>query len=334
MYYLIKKINPLKLNIARYHFKFKIIKMIESEHEEDKVNKENSNSQFPPKKKRKNQALIVPTNNYEIKNTDKNILKSKDNNEHNSNDDMKKNSISKTEMDDISNTKKEILEDFELNDLEYEQALLLDKRNFFRIYWSLLKREHIIIFTFFFHNDFNLYYVKFARFIFLLATDMAMNVFFFADETMHKLYLSYGKYDFVQQIPQIIYSKLVSNIIEVFLCFLSLTDKHYYKIKSLTKNDKKEIFDIIKSAKRKLIIFFVITFIVFLFYMYLVTAFCSVYENTEMVYLKDALFSFVFGFYEPFIIYFFPALFRLISLRCKCGNWKFMYALSELIPIF
>ena len=333
MYYLIKKINPLKLNIARYHFKFKIIKMIESEHEEDKINIENSNSQFPPKKKRKNQALIAPTNNYEIKNTDKNILKSKDNNEHNSNDDMKKNSISKTEMDDISNTKKEILEDFELNDLEYEQALLLDKRNFFRIYWSLLKREHIIIFTFFFHNDFNLYYVKFARFIFLLATDMAMNVFFFADETMHKLYLSYGKYDFVQQIPQIIYSKLVSNIIEVFLCFLMLTDKQYYQVKVLSKSDKKEIFDIIKRARIKLIIFFVFTFLVFLFYWYLVTAFCAVYVNTQ-VFIKDSLLTYVWGFFTPFIIYFFPSIFRLISLRCKCGEWKFMYTLSELIPIF
>ena len=78
-----------------------------------------------------------------------------------------------------------------------------------------------------------------------------MNVFFFSDETMNKLYLSYGKYDFVQNIPQIIYSKLVSNIIEVFLCFLSLTDKHYYQIKALTKNDKIEIFGIIRCTRKK-----------------------------------------------------------------------------------
>ena len=197
-----------------------------------------------------------------------------------------------------------------------------------------MKREHLIIFTFFSHNDYNLYYAKYARFIFLLATDMAMNVFFFSDETMNKLYLSYGKYDFVQQIPQIIYSKIVSNLIEVFLCFLMLTDKHYYQIKSLNLSNKKEIFESIRCARIKMILFFMFTFFVFLFYWYLVTAFCAVYVNTQIVYIKDSLLSYALGFITPFIIYFFPCIFRLISLRCKCGDWKWMYTLSEIIPFF
>ena len=226
------------------------------------------------------------------------------------------------------------MDNYELNKLEYEEALILDKRSSLQIYWSLLKREHMILFTFLFHNDYNLYYVKNAKFIFLLVTDMAMNVFFFSDETMNKLYLSYGKYDFVQQIPQIIYSKIVSNIIEVFLCFLSLTDKHYYQIKALSKSEKKKIFDIIKCIRTKLIIFFVFTFIIFLFYWYLITAFCAVYENTQIVYIKDSLLSFVFGFFTQLIIYFFPSLFRIISLKSKGGNLKFVYTLSEIIPFF
>ena len=161
-----------------------------------------------------------------------------------------------------------------------------------------------------------------------------MNVFFFSDETMNKLYLSYGEYDFVQQIPQIIYSKIITNVIEVFICFLSLTDKHYYQIKVLSKSQKIKIFEIIKCVRVKIIIFFIFTFLIFLFYIYLVTAFCAVYENTQSAYLKDSLSSFVLGLITPFIIYFFPCLFRLIALRCKCAKWKCMYNLSELIPIF
>ena len=60
---------------------------------------------------------------------------------------------------------------------------------------------------------------------------MALNVFFFSDESMHKIFLNYGKYNFIQQIPQIIYTTIISQLIEVFLCYLSLTDKHFYKIK-------------------------------------------------------------------------------------------------------
>ena len=172
------------------------------------------------------------------------------------------------------------MDDFELNNLEYDKAIIIDKRPFIEIYFSLLKREHLLIFTFLVKDDYNITYIKYMRFIFLICTDMTLNVFFFADKTMHKLFLDYGKYNFLQQIPQIIYSKLLSNIIEVFLCFLMLTDKHYYQVKVLSKSDKKEIFDIIKRARIKLIIFFVFTFLVFLFYWYLVTAFCAVYVNT------------------------------------------------------
>ena len=87
--------------------------------------------------------------------------------------------------------------------MEYLQAKKLDDRNLVQIYCSLLKREHPVIFTFITKDDYNITNIKYSRFIFLLCTDMAMNVFFFSDETMHKMYLNYGKYDFIQQIPQI-----------------------------------------------------------------------------------------------------------------------------------
>ena len=52
---------------------------------------------------------------------------------------------------DLSNRK---LDDFELNDLDYLEAIELDKRPFSQMYWSTLKREHSILFTFFSWNDF------------------------------------------------------------------------------------------------------------------------------------------------------------------------------------
>ena len=359
--YIFKKLEPLRLHIARFHFKpIKINKNDENKNiykafssrniqliQEDGNTSEKLN--YPPRKLKP----LNLKNKYVGKNSESNVLdlKSKESNSPNKNNIKVSTKITskfskKTNLDfseikpkkykdkvqlNLTNLK---FDDFELNNMEYEEALRLDKRNFCKMYWSILKREHIIIFTFFFHNDYNLYYIKNAKFIFLLATDMAMNVFFFSDETMNKLYLSYGKYDFVQQIPQIIYSKIVSIVVEIFLCFLSLTDKHYYQIKTLTKSEKEKIFDIIKFARRKTIIFFILTFIIFLFYWYLVTAFCAVYENTQILYIKDSLSSFVFGIFTPLILYFFPALFRYISLRTKSGNCKCLYKLSEIFPIF
>ena len=52
-----------------------------------------------------------------------------------------------------------------------------------------------------------------------------------------------------------IYSKLVSNTIEVFLCYLSLTDNTYYFIKDKLKEQNVKIFSILRCEENKLIIF-------------------------------------------------------------------------------
>ena len=229
--------------------------------------------------------------------------------------------------------KEEKLDEFELNNLEYQKAKTLDERTFFEIYWSIIKREHLIIFTFFIRNDHNIVFIKFSRFIFLVCTDMALNVFFFADETMHKMFLDYGKYNFLQQIPQIIYSKLVSQLIEVFLCYLSMTDKYFYEIKNLNDKSQNKIKQIIKCIKIKSLFFFIFTFLMFLFYWYVITCFCDIYENTQIAFIKDSLTSFALGLLYPFALYLFPVTFRMIALRASV-KLECLYIISDIIPFF
>ena len=267
---------------------------------------------------------INETKNYDVLNFFKKI-----------NNKQTKNKLEKRENMN-KNEEEEKLSDFELNDLEYLEAIELDKREFSQIYWATLKREHIILFTFFSCNDYNIIYVKIARFFFLIGTDMAMNVFFFTDDSMHKIYLNYGKYDFVQHIPQIIYSTAISQLLEVFLCFLSLTDKYFYQIKSLKNNEniKEQILQIFKCVKIKLIIFFVFTLILFAFYWYFVSAFCAVYQNTQIAFIKDSVSSFLTGILYPFVLYLIPSVLRITSLRDKKKRLKFVYKLSDIIPFF
>jgi len=249
------------------------------------------------------------------------------------------NNQSKNKLEKVENMDKkeeEKLSDFELNDLEYMEAIELDKRPFSQIYWSTLKRKHIILFTFFSWDDYNIIYVKIVRFIFLLSTDMAMNVVFFSDDSMHKIYLNYGKYDFVQQIPQIVYSTAISQLLEVFLCFLSLTDKYFYQIKNL-KNDKHRndiIFRNFRCIKIKLIIFYVFNFILLAFYWYFISAFCAVYQNTQIIFNKDSVSSFFTGLLYPFVLYLIPSLLRIfVLINGKKMRLNFIYKLSDIIPI-
>ena len=55
---------------------------------------------------------------------------------------IKENNISNNEIKEDNNEEK--LDDFELNNLEFNEAIKLDKRSFISIYWSIIKREHLI----------------------------------------------------------------------------------------------------------------------------------------------------------------------------------------------
>ena len=228
------------------------------------------------------------------------------------------------------------LDDFQLNNLEYVEACKYDKRTFLKTYWSVLKREHIILFTFVSRNDHNLFYVKIERFIFLLCTQLFMNGLFFIDDSMHKTTKS-KDYNFGQQLPKIIFSLICTHVIEVFLCYLSMTDTVIYEIKDLSKRKHTEqiIAEKINTMKKKLIAYFIVTLVLFIFYWYFVSAFCAVFQNTQKAYLLDFLIGTIIGFADPFIIYLLKVALRYLSLaKLKDRKGAIVYKISDLIPIF
>jgi hypothetical protein len=229
----------------------------------------------------------------------------------------------------------EKFDNYEYNQMSYEDASELDKRSCLRTYWSVILREHYVIFTFISRNDFNLFYVKIERFFILICTEMTMNGMFFVHETMYKK--KTGDTSFAQRIPQIIFSILITHAMEIILCYLGMTDVHYYQIKALPKKEENDqrVFDILKCVRRKLIGFFIFTFLVFLFHWYFISAFCAVYQNTQKIYLRDSAISIAISLIDPFIIYGITCLIRALSLLLCCRKkLSCVYKLSQLIPIF
>ena len=264
-------------------------------------------------------TLLADVNNIEITKADK----------------EKRNNVDGTKDD--SNQKN--LDNFELNNLEFKDACKLDKRSFCKTYWSVLMREHVALLTFFAWKDYNLFYIKFDKFLILFCTDMTMNGLFFVHESMHKKYTEGEDFTFIQKIPQLAFTIIVANVLEVILCFLSMTDVHVYEIKALPKdkNNGEKIIDILDCIRRKFVAFFIFTILLFLFYWYFISAFCAVYQNTQEIFLRDSVISFFTSLIEPFIIYLFTTFLRFISLiKCcrKTCYGGFVYKLSDIIPIF
>ena len=152
---------------------------------------------------------------------------------------------------------------------------------------------------------------------------------------MHKVYKDNGVFDFIYQIPQILYSSIISAIINIILKQLSLSEKNILQL----KNDK-DIKNSVKTSKKitsllklKFIIFFIISMILMLFFWYFISCFCSVYINTQKILIKDTLISFCLSMLYPFGLNLLPGFFRIPALRAKKRDQKYLYNASLLIAL-
>ena len=223
--------------------------------------------------------------------------------------------------------------DYELNNLDYESAIIFDKRTYFQYYCSLLKKNQIILFTFIPAKDYNLRTLKISLFLISFSLYFTINGFFFDDKTMHKIYEGKGVYDIIFLIPQIIYSSIISTVINAILKMLALSERDILLIKKVKylntaiKRSKK----IEKCLLKKILLFFMISIILLIFFWYFISCFCAVYINTQIILIKDTLFSFGLSIIYPFGLCFFPGFFRIPALRSKKRDKKCLYKLSRLI---
>ena len=150
--------------------------------------------------------------------------------------------------------------DEELNNLSYELALKQDNRNFLEHYISLLKTKHDIIFTFFNNTDYNSKIIKIDLFLFNFSFFFVINALFFSDKTMHKIYEEKGAFNFIYQLPQILYSSIISNILIILIKKLALSEDDILVFKGI--KEKKDLNIKMISLNKKLKIKFLLYFIV------------------------------------------------------------------------
>ena len=223
--------------------------------------------------------------------------------------------------------------DYELNKLKYEEALIYDKRSYVEYYISLLKTKHLLLFTFILNNDYNSKIIKICIFLFSFSLYYTVNALFFNDLTMHKIYEEQGNYNFIFQIPKMIYSSIISLTINYLIKYLSLTEKNISDIKKgEIKIDK--IPKTIKCLKIKFILFFILSFLFLILFWYYLSSFCAVYKNTQYFLIQNTLFSFILSLVYPFFIYLIPGILRIPSLNNRNKNKSCMYKVSKIIQLF
>jgi len=184
-----------------------------------------------------------------------------------------------------------------------------------------------------FNDDYNSKIIKFDLFILSFSINYTINALFFNDNTIHKIYDDHGSFNINYQLPQILYSSLISLFLNALLKMLGLSSNIIIKLKrkkEININEKNNLYD---KLKIKFIIFFMIGIIFSLVFWFYLSLFGAIYRNTQLHLIKDTLLSFGFSLFYPFVIYLFPGMFRIPSLSDSKNKKKYLYNLSKLLQM-
>ena len=230
-----------------------------------------------------------------------------------------------------------------LDNYNYEYAIKYDKRDFWRIYFIFLLSKENILNTFFFKSQLEIQSLRLSLFIFNYSCDFALNALFYFNENISDKYHYKGEnlywYILVNNLTISIFSTIFSYLL---VRFLGLLTNSKDSIESLFRNqenlmrknenykvhykEKRTIYEklskIYKILKIKILFYIIIEFILLLFFFYFITAFCEVYNNTQISWLSDSIVSFLLSIIIEFLISFFYSLLYMVSVKYRI---KFLY---------
>ena len=267
-----------------------------------------------------------------------NILQNNNSVENNSNNKNIMNNINNYYSFELKNLTKGISRilnnDEDLQNLDYEEAIIYDKRNYIRMFWSFLIDSQIILETFFTENYLYLFVIKLSFFVFTFQISFFLNALFYTDNYVSDAYHNNGVLEFIVGLPKSIYSFIGTLITTSLLKILSNSKSELTKIINNRRKDKNYL-DIINKElsklSKKLIVYFIIVFLLNMFFSYYVTVFCAVYRYSQKYWFYGCLESFAMDSLISLICCIFVSFLRFISIRKQI---KYCYVFGNIINTF
>ena len=242
--------------------------------------------------------------------------------------------------------------DYILNIYDYNEAIKLEYRSFWRIFFICLIAKEKFLNLIFFNPPLQLRPLRICIFIFNCACDFALNALFYLSDNISEKYHYQGSnrelFSLVNNITISLVSTIVTIILLTFLRSLTQSEKKTqklfreqenllnenkkYKVEDETKlKIKNEILKIIKCLKIKIICFLIFEILLMLFFLYYVTAFCHVYYNTQLSWFLDSIVSYAISLLISLLLSFICTIIYEISNKYKL---KKLYKIITFIYCF
>ena len=318
-----------------------------------KINNINEKKLIPKKLNRSNNK--TKTNNMKKINSNKNIKRSSmktmnynisQGAKQNSNDIMnnsseniqnikKDNEIMPYDLQDIVtiNIKEYIKTD--PDNMDYDDAIRLDKRTFCEYYYDRLKTEQILLSTFIKYEVLKPIPTKIILLILNFDLYIVINALFFNENYISDLLHSESNtaVSFINRIiDRIVIITLTGIIINYVVEFFFIEENRIKKILKREKENiivlKYEIVQIIKNTYTRYNTFVILSSIILLFSLYYIFCFNNVYPCIKDEWLKSSIIIIILMQILPVIICLIDAAIRFISFKCKSER---LFRLSSIL---
>ena len=219
--------------------------------------------------------------------------------------------------------KDEDIKESELNEIPYQQALRIDKREFCQICLTVFFNKVGILNLFFYRNPYTYLTLTINVYLFELLLDLTFNCFLYSDDVVSEKYHNDGNLSIITSFTLSIISNIISSIIVSIISNLTdysiLLDAILVYVKYKDKFVE-NIFRFLKNVRIRLAIFYTLEIIFIIVITYYLFIFCSVYHYSQtsilINYLIGALSSLAFSAGLTVII----SLLRILSFKYKSNK--------------
>ena len=213
----------------------------------------------------------------------------------------------------------------DLDDMDYDDALINDKRKFCEFYWERLKNKQMILNIFLRKEFLKPRTIKIILLLLNIELYFVVNGLFYNEEYISDLFNSNEKETFFsffsRSIERFLYSTIVGVFIESLIGFIFIEEKKIKKILIREKNNfeklKYEIFKVMKSIKIRYIIFTIVFSLISIISWYYVNCFNNVYPGIKLEWIKSSITIITIMQLLPIFTALIQTIFRFLSFKWK-----------------
>ena len=224
-----------------------------------------------------------------------------------------------------------------MDDLEFDDAIVKDKRTFFEYFCDSFKEKQIIANTFFAKDPIKTRAIKIVLFIFDLALNFVINALFITEDYISMLYHLNKKDSFFSFIPRsisrFIKTTIVGEVIGYITSFFFIEER---KLKNIFKREKdnkmalkQNVITLIKELKRRYLSFIIIAFVIIIICFFYLLCFNYVYPYTQEEWVKTSIMVIIIRQILSCLIILLETLLRFLSFKTQSEKiYKFSKAFN------